>query len=171
MPCNLSYDMLRLDQVARLTSNHACAFQKIKILFVVHAVVSCTCLEHEGPIPESFSLLQNLEELWLNGNRLSGIIPEGLGHLPHLRELYLNANELVGGIPSTFGELSSLEGLNLGWNQLSGGFPASLGNMVRFFQFSLRRVFNHLVLARVLPLNPKRLGSGHEACDSGPPLP
>lgn len=101
-------------------------------VFVGFVFFTCTCcFEHQGPIPESLSLLRNLEELWLNGNRLSGIIPEGLGRLHHLRELYLNANELVGGIPSSFGGLASLEGLNLGWNQLSGGFPASLGNMVR----------------------------------------
>lgn len=149
-------------------------FVSQQIHFRGSVVVSCKCLEHEGPIPESFSLLQNLEELWLNGNRLSGIIPEGLGHLPHLRELYLNANELVGGIPSSFGELASLEGLNLGWNQLSGGFPASLGNMVRFFQFAFAVLsccvcFFHT--ARLSPMNPEHLGRGHEACDCGPPLP
>lgn len=86
----------------------------------------------EGPIPESLSLLQHLEELWLNRNRLSGVIPAGLGRLPRLRELYLNANDLVGGIPSSFGELGSLEGLDLSWNQLSGDIAPCLGNMVRF---------------------------------------
>ncbi len=89
-------------------------------------------LNFEGPIPESLSLLQRLEELWLNRNHLNGVIPAGLGHLPRLRELYLNANELVGGIPSSFGELGSLEGLDLSWNQLSGGIAPCLGNMVRF---------------------------------------
>lgn len=88
----------------------------------------CLCA---GPIPESLSQLNKLEELWLNGNRLSGSIPEGLGCLTHLRELYLNANELVGGIPSSFSKLVNLEGLNVSWNQLSGGFPDCLGNMVR----------------------------------------
>lgn len=88
-------------------------------------------IQCEGPIPETLSLLQSLQELWLNGNRLTGSIPEGLGRLPHLRELYLNANELVGGIPSSFSELVGLEGLNLSWNKLSGDFPSCLGNMVR----------------------------------------
>ena len=100
-----------------------------------HAHMSVFCervsVQRQGPIPESLSLLQSLEELWLNGNRLSGSIPEGLGHLPRLRELYLNANELVGCIPSSFSELVRLEGLNLSWNKLSGDFPSCLGNMVR----------------------------------------
>lgn len=95
-------------------------------------------VKHEGPIPESLSLLQSLEELWLNGNRLSGSIPEGLGRLPHLRELYLNANELVGGIPSSFSELVGLEGLNLSWNKLSGDFPSCLGNMVRWSRLTVQ---------------------------------
>lgn len=89
-------------------------------------------IHNEGPIPESLSKLHCLEELWLNGNRLSGSIPDGLASLSHLRQLYLNANELVGDIPSSFSELTNLEGLNVGWNDLSGGFPPCLGNMVRF---------------------------------------
>lgn len=85
----------------------------------------------QGPIPGSLSQLDSLQELWLNGNRLTGRIPPELGQLGQLRELYLNANELVGPIPQSFSALTNLEGLNLSWNQLTGGFPSCLGNMVR----------------------------------------
>lgn len=91
-----------------------------------------------GPIPESLSQLNRLEELWLHGNRLNGSIPEGLGRLSRLRELYLNANELVGCIPCSFSKLTNLEGLNVSWNQLSGGFPACFGSMVRYLVRVLR---------------------------------
>ncbi|CAM9401744.1 unnamed protein product [Phaeothamnion confervicola] len=74
--------------------------------------------------------LQSLQEIWLNGNRLSGPLPAGLGRLTALRELYLNSNELSGPLPVALSSLINLEGLNLGYNRLSGPFHNALGNMV-----------------------------------------
>lgn len=110
-----------------------------------HVLSPVTCFSEQGPIPDSLSQLGNLEELWLNGNRLTGTIPEGLGRLSHLRELYLNANELVGPIPRSFSELTNLEGLNVSWNRLTGGFPSCLANMVRYRTIENCRSHTHRV--------------------------
>jgi Leucine-rich repeat (LRR) protein len=53
-------------------------------------------------IPESFAKLQNMQELFLNINKLSGEIPASfLGNLSHLSKLGLSNNFFIGKIPST----------------------------------------------------------------------
>ena len=68
-----------------------------------------------------------LEELRLQGNKLSGPIPTQLGRFSKLTALWLSDNQLSGAIPGELGRLSNLEELFLGGsNQLTGCVPASL---------------------------------------------
>ncbi|XP_051137637.1 receptor-like protein EIX2 [Andrographis paniculata] len=87
-----------------------------------------------GEISGAFSNIsgcssQNLRNLNLAINKLSGQIPESLGNLSRLRDLNMVLNKLVGPIPSSFENLKSLRVLILSGNQLSGEIPISLGQL------------------------------------------
>ena len=91
-----------------------------------------------GSIPGELGDLDNLGDLQLHGNRLSGAIPPELGNLSQLLQLWLFANELSGQIPGTLGNLSRLRGLGLSENALTGPIPAEIGRLT-----NLERLWLH----------------------------
>lgn len=116
----------------KMTSSTSLQSFRVSMLeppFALHEWAFVFCLT-EGTIPESLSRLRNLEELWLNGNRLTGSIPSSIGELSQLRELYLNSNELTGPLPESLSKLTNLEALDVSWNKLTGQFPSSLIKLV-----------------------------------------
>ncbi len=88
-------------------------------------------------IPSGIIKLSGLEELILNGNKLSGQIPEEICRLTKLRELDLSSNNLSGKIPSSIGALTNLEVLNLGTNDMSGEIPVGIGNLRNLRELNL----------------------------------
>ncbi|XP_009370715.3 receptor-like protein EIX1 isoform X2 [Pyrus x bretschneideri] len=91
----------------------------------------------EGGIPQSFSGLCNLQELYLMGNNLSGqlswlvqILMSACPDQNSLETLVLSGNHLSGSIPNLT-KFSSLKELVLPYNQLSGTIPESIGHMSR----------------------------------------
>ena len=80
-----------------------------------------------GPIPAELGDLTNLQELWLDRNRLTGPIPAALGALTNLQTLRLMDNELTGPIPAELGALTNLQTLDLGSNRLTGPIPGRAG--------------------------------------------
>ncbi|KAJ8550065.1 hypothetical protein K7X08_033772 [Anisodus acutangulus] len=102
-------------------------------------------------VPPSFVGLQNLERLYLTGNKLEGSFPAELcsigrlgllhlgenrlsgsvqpciGNLTELREMSIAANNFNSNIPSSFWRLIKLEGLNLSRNMLHGFLPSDVG--------------------------------------------
>ena len=82
-----------------------------------------------GTIPISIGNLTNLQILNFENNHLSGSIPAELGNLTNLQALYLYNNQLSGPIPASLGNLTNLQALYLYNNQLSGPIPASLGDL------------------------------------------
>ena len=81
--------------------------------------------------------MDNLTELTLWGNELSGEIPEELGSLTKLEILSLSRNEFTGEIPTELGGLANLEWLYLGDNQLTGPVPSGLGSLAKLQRLSL----------------------------------
>jgi Leucine-rich repeat (LRR) protein len=78
-------------------------------------------------LPESFTKLESLEELYLRDNKLN-CIPDSFGNLTKLRILDLSFNELLG-LPESVGALVSLEELNLERNALIS-LPSSMERLV-----------------------------------------
>mmetsp|Transcript_3166 Transcript_3166/g.6212 ORF Transcript_3166/g.6212 Transcript_3166/m.6212 type:complete len:152 (+) Transcript_3166:170-625(+) len=55
-----------------------------------------------GPIPENYYEPDNLRELWVDGNELSGSVPDvPEGKFEQLEELILNKNLLTGAVPES----------------------------------------------------------------------
>ena len=73
--------------------------------------------------------------LW--GNNLRGTLPAELGNLDQLTELPLQDNHLTGSIPD-LGRLTNLTLLRMWNNQLTGEIPASLSNLTKLRYLELR---------------------------------
>ncbi|GAB4856734.1 hypothetical protein Ancab_014648 [Ancistrocladus abbreviatus] len=80
-----------------------------------------------GNIPQELTKLSGLEELWLDGNLLTGSIPDFSG-CPNLRIIHLENNQLTGHVPSALTHLQNLKELYLQDNMLSGKLPSGLSS-------------------------------------------
>jgi hypothetical protein len=80
-----------------------------------------------GPLPAALENLVNLRGLYLSDNLLSGPIPPELGNLAALQYLRLDHNQLNGSIPVQLANIANLQTLELQHNQLNGLIPAVLG--------------------------------------------
>ncbi len=83
-----------------------------------------------GTLPESIGNLESLEYLTLRNNySLTGEIPESIKNLKQLKSLYIDYTALSGTIPECIGDLTNLTYLNIGFSQLTGSIPSSIGNL------------------------------------------
>ncbi|KAL4576558.1 hypothetical protein LXL04_012654 [Taraxacum kok-saghyz] len=80
-----------------------------------------------GSIPLDLTKLTSLEELWLDGNALTGQILDFTG-CPNLKIIHLENNRLTGHLPSSLADLPNLNKLNVQNNLLSGSVPPGLLN-------------------------------------------
>jgi len=78
-------------------------------------------------IPEYVFGLNNLAELDVSNNKLTGAIQAEIRHLQNLTILNASYNQMTG-VPAEIGQLSLLEELDLSNNQLTG-LPLELGNL------------------------------------------
>ncbi|CAI0446971.1 unnamed protein product [Linum tenue] len=91
-----------------------------------------------GKLPASVgNLSQQLYQLYLGINAITGSIPEEIENLVSLNNVDLSYNLFTGEIPSYFGKFQSLQGLSLTGNQLSGQIPNTLGNISQLTQLDL----------------------------------
>ena len=80
----------------------------------------------QGNLPPDLSLLKNLASLNLSRNQLSGTVPEAFSSMNLLEELYLDNNNLSRELFLDFSLMSSLTTLDLTNNQFEGNVPDSL---------------------------------------------
>ncbi|CDP19838.1 unnamed protein product [Coffea canephora] len=91
-----------------------------------------------GNIPRVMANLSNqLTELYLGGNQLSGTIPEGFGNFVNLYKLDLELNSFSGVIPRDFGKLQNLQFLRLDHNDLSRQIVPLLCNATTLYYLDL----------------------------------
>gem|GEM_PF-3113755 len=83
----------------------------------------------DGPIPDEFQNLTNLQLLGLSHTNRNGALPAWIGTLTGLTDLYVDDNHLEGSIPSTLGDLSQLEHLYINGNTFTGSLPANLTDL------------------------------------------
>ena len=83
-----------------------------------------------GLIPSAIFNSSKIEVISLYLNHFSGRLPSSIGHwLPNLEKLYLWDNMLEGIIPSSISNASLLTELELGANYFVGTIPNTLGNL------------------------------------------
>eukprot|EP00957_Ditylum_brightwellii_P201724 15326913-Ditylum_brightwellii.AAC.1 len=76
-----------------------------------------------GQISDAIGNLKGLEKLDLHDNDLKGSIPSAVGNLLNLSSLIVSFNDLTGEIPAGFASLSKLELLHIHANRLQGTVP------------------------------------------------
>jgi hypothetical protein len=86
-----------------------------------------------GPIP-NFSNFSNLEEIYLEDNRLTGSLSDLLGEsamegLSSLKYLSLSQNQITGTLPSSICNLKKLIMLSLWSNDMTGQIPSCVGEI------------------------------------------
>lgn len=91
-----------------------------------------------GTLPETISMLQNMEIFRFVEANFTGTLPDGIGALTGLVELHADGNALIGGIPSTVGQLTQLQVWSSERNDFSGSLPDEMGAMSSLRQLYLR---------------------------------
>ena len=91
-----------------------------------------------GPMPLELGSLDEMTNLLLDGNALTGSIPSSLGDRANdIKYLELHDNQLTGSIPPELGNSNSLWFVRLHYNQLTGSIPAELGENNKLVDFHL----------------------------------
>ncbi|XP_065874435.1 probable LRR receptor-like serine/threonine-protein kinase At1g67720 isoform X3 [Euphorbia lathyris] len=78
-----------------------------------------------GNIPPETNSMDKLEELWLDGNFLTGSLPD-ISNLVNLKIVHLENNNLSGSLPKYMGSLRNLRELYIQNNSFSGVIPRAL---------------------------------------------
>ena len=87
--------------------------------------------ELSGSIPEEFTHLPSLMQLWLCNNKLTGTLPNFWSDsYIHMTNLMLSGNALSGTLPALSGMNNAMRYLSLNNNRFSGTIPPSYGNFV-----------------------------------------
>ncbi|XP_021667471.2 probable LRR receptor-like serine/threonine-protein kinase At1g67720 isoform X2 [Hevea brasiliensis] len=79
----------------------------------------------KGEIPSEINNMEELTELWLDGNFLTGTLPD-MSHLVNLKIVHLENNKLSGSLPKYLGGLPTLRELYIQNNSFSGEVPPAL---------------------------------------------
>ena len=101
-----------------------------------------------GTIPLEIGRLKNLMLLNLGLNQLTGIVPSEISGLESITHLYLHSNRLTGNIPSEIGQLTNLREFRLDQNRLSGSIPPEFGNLRELRDL---RLFGNLLSGSIPP--------------------
>lgn len=78
-----------------------------------------------------------LQELYLSRNNISGALPDGMGHLTSMTILNLMHNNISGPLPPFIGNFTSLVILYISYNQLTDQVPHEIGMLSNLTQLYL----------------------------------
>ncbi|KAK1615160.1 hypothetical protein QYE76_020677 [Lolium multiflorum] len=146
-------------------SNPTCSWFGVTCDDVKHVIrLDLSSAGLNGTLDALYStVFQNLEDLLLNNNNISGAIPANISRLLNLTILDLSNNNLAGAIPYQLSSIPEnlsdmvpdLEGLDLSSNMFSGVVPQSLGNLTDLFMMDL----SSNMLSGSLPLSFSRMNN------------
>ncbi|KAK6242211.1 hypothetical protein SCA6_007600 [Theobroma cacao] len=88
----------------------------------------------KGQIPSEFNHMDELTELWLDSNSLTGPLPD-MSNFINLKIVHLENNKLTGQLPSYLGRLPNLQELYIQNNSFSGEIPQALLNRKITFNY------------------------------------
>jgi len=126
---------LSLSGIERLTELETLNLSEIDLTSVegLNKAVNLRVLHLTGndlaSIPQDIYELPNIEEIYMNYNKMEGQISSKIGQLTALRELFMFRNKLTGNLPSELGQLKQLRTLGLGENFFSGDLPKELNDL------------------------------------------
>ncbi|KAI3922672.1 hypothetical protein MKW92_040173 [Papaver armeniacum] len=118
--------------------------KKFPFLKITHMDLSNNRLK--GKVPNSLTLLTDLQLLNLSSNTLSGELPESFGDLLSLQNASFGSNSMSGQIPESISDLHSLMHLDLSSNQFNGTIPKFLTRMKNLKYLNLENNNFHGVL-------------------------
>jgi len=90
-----------------------------------------------GRIPTEIALLTGLTHLNLAKNELDGPIPTEMGFLTNLRYLNLIDTDLTGTLPTELATMKAIQTMNIDDNSLVGTIPTQFGLLENLFNISL----------------------------------
>uniref|UniRef100_M1BI07 non-specific serine/threonine protein kinase n=1 Tax=Solanum tuberosum TaxID=4113 RepID=M1BI07_SOLTU len=109
-----------------------------------------------GSIPPEIGNVKGILGLDLSSNHLIGQIPKEFGKLRSLVNLFLQNNRISGNIPEELGLLTKLESLDLSDIRLNGSIPMCIVDFVQLFQLNLSNKFGQKIpkeIGRITQLN------------------
>ncbi|KAI3982413.1 hypothetical protein MKX01_041251 [Papaver californicum] len=118
--------------------------KKFHFLKITHMDLSNNRLK--GKVPNSLTLLTDLQLLNLSSNTLSGELPESFGDLLSLQNVSFGSNSMSGQIPESISDMHSLMHLDLSSNQFNGTIPQFLTRMKNLKYLNLENNNFHGVL-------------------------
>jgi len=81
----------------------------------------------QGPLPEWFGSLSNLQQIYLNGNQFTSL-PSSFSNLSKLMYVYLYDNQLTGNFPDV-SRMTNLNTLHISNNKFNGTLPPSFSSL------------------------------------------
>lgn len=93
-----------------------------------------------GPIPSQIGKMSVLESLSIAGAQLTGTLPAEMGHLSSLRRVWLSNNQLSGTIPNELKKLSALELFKIEMNDLTGEIPEGVCSIVSSSEYEHKAI-------------------------------
>ncbi|KAL2538753.1 putative LRR receptor-like serine/threonine-protein kinase [Forsythia ovata] len=89
------------------------------------------------PVPLKLWNLNDLLQLNLSHNSLSGNLPSEIENLNVIVDIDFSWNQFSGNIPSSIGKFQSLASLSFAHNRFQGSIPPSLGNIINLQSLNL----------------------------------
>ncbi|XP_015169243.1 LRR receptor-like serine/threonine-protein kinase GSO1 [Solanum tuberosum] len=119
-----------------------------------HRVTALNIQSSQGDFPKDIGNLQNLKELILFKNQLTGSIPFSIFNISSLENLDLTHNQLSGSLPVDIcRRLQRIKSISIISNHLSGYIPSGLSNCTELFELSLSyNIFTGTIPPEILNL-------------------